>query len=407
MGIIEEILAVEFLDQGCGRIIHRRSASPCPPSPAMRLLNGGNPPPPPIGARRGIRRKGSAGPSEHLILNHRSILVLLALCATIFATGLVLGTRVFGTLPHIDGGDGHRVAESSPLAAATSKLIPKNVQDLILESARAEVEERREKALEERAMQRGDYKTAAHLRGELVPGDANYNPHHRIDDAFFGGDEGGGGGDGGMYAGDRGDHGEGEVAEADEAGGDGGENNNMRHHLLDAVKNEVRRDGKRIVEGMHDLKERVRDVANDVVRKKLENHGLLRGGGGRGHDGGGGDDGHSSKKTSPAGHGGKSDEEGLRYYPYMTVAVPADYDFSRYEPLGGGRYAEYKDGDAPYDVTDRIAVQSDELARSRRHHVGGAMRHVWKNYKERAFGNDEIKPISGGTTNKWGGMGTT
>jgi mannosyl-oligosaccharide alpha-1,2-mannosidase len=35
------------------------------------------------------------------------------------------------------------------------------------------------------------------------------------------------------------------------------------------------------------------------------------------------------------------------------------------------------------------------------------MRHVWKNYKERAFGNDEIKPMSGGTTNKWGGMGTT
>ena len=97
----------------------------------------------------------------------------------------------------------------------------------------------------------------------------------------------------------------------------------------------------------------------------------------------------------------------MRYYPYMTAAVPADYDFSRYEPLGGGRYAEYKDGGAPYDVSDRVAEQSDELARSRRHHVSGAMRHVWKNYKERAFGNDEIKPMSGGTTNKWGGMGTT
>jgi hypothetical protein len=359
----------------------------------MRLVNGGTPPPP-IGARRGIvRRKGS-----DLVLNQRSILVLLALCATIFATGLVVGTRVLGT-PHIHGGGGGDgrgvgigVAESSPLAAATSKLIPKNVQDLILESARAEVEERRERALEEEALKRGDYKTAAHLRGELAPGDANYNPHHRIDDAFGGY---AGGGDGGMYAGDLGDHGE----VADEAGDAPTEN--MRHHFVEAVKSEVRRDGERIAEGMHNLGEKVRGVASEVVRKKLEKHGLLRGGRER----------PPSAKQSPGGEpGGPGHEkagEGLRYYPYMTVAVPVDYDFQRYEPLGGGRFAEYKDGDSPYDITERVSEQSDELARSRRHHVVGAMRHVWKNYKEHAFPNDEIKPISGGTTNKWGGMGTT
>ena len=40
-----------------------------------------------------------------------------------------------------------------------------------MESAQAEVEERKEHELEEEAIKHGDNKLAAHLRGALVPGD--------------------------------------------------------------------------------------------------------------------------------------------------------------------------------------------------------------------------------------------
>lgn len=367
----------------------------------MRLLNGANPAAPSIGARRGIRRKASSS-IQTMMLDQRSIIVLLALCATIFVTGLVVGTRMFGT-PRIDGVDGHVVAEISPLAAATANMKP-DLQRLILESAKAEVEERKESAAAHH-----------HLRGELDPGDANYNPHRHVDDAFVDGGGGGGEGDGGMYAGDLGDHGRGGVGGKVKADvGDGkNDKDNMRQHFLDAVKSEIRHDGQRIVEGMHNLKERARGVAEDVIKKKLERHGLLRGGGGR--EGGGkkennnnNDDHVGRRRRDGVGTGVdvKSEQHAARYYPYMTIAVKEDYNFQQYEPLGGGRFVEYKDGDSPYDITNKIIEQSDELARSRRHHVLGAMRHVWKNYGERAFGKDEIKPISGDTTNRWGGMGT-
>ena len=374
----------------------------------MRVLNGGNAahPRPPIGSRRGAVRSSSSSWSN---IDHRTILALLAMSATIFAVGLVFGTRA---LHGHDVGDGHRATrttngkggvgggpELSPLAAATSRLMPKDIQNLILESANAEIEERKERIMEEKALKEGNYVAAAHLRGLPAPGDANYNPHRHMDDAFagegedFGGE--GGDGDGGMYAGDIGDH-------RDVPNGVG-------HHFLDAIKGELKHDGERIVEGMHKLKEKARGVANNVVKRKLEKHGLLRGHGDGGHVAD--DEDREKGKSHPVKRrkgGGSIDRgEGMRYFPYMTLAVPANYDFSRYEPLGGGRFVEYRDGDSPYDITDKIMEQSDELARSRRVHVANAMRHVWKNYKELAFGKDEIKPISGDTTNRWGGMGTT
>ncbi|KAL7530357.1 hypothetical protein ACHAXR_009943 [Thalassiosira sp. AJA248-18] len=91
----------------------------------------------------------------------------------------------------------------------------------------------------------------------------------------------------------------------------------------------------------------------------------------------------------------------------MTSPISEDYDFSRYEPLGGSRFTEYKTGGSPYDITSKLIEQSDELARSRRHHVLGAMKHVWKSYKQYAFGKDELHPISKKATSNWGGMGTT
>ena len=114
-----------------------------------------------------------------------------------------------------------------------------------------------------------------------------------------------------------------------------------------------------------------------------------------------------AEKEQTVGNGRDPKRADPKYYPYMTLPISADYDFSKYEPLGGGRFAEYKDGDSPYAITDKLKEQSDELARSRRVHVLNAMKHVWKNYKEKAFGSDELHPISGSTTQNWGGMGTT
>jgi len=97
----------------------------------------------------------------------------------------------------------------------------------------------------------------------------------------------------------------------------------------------------------------------------------------------------------------------LPHYPYLTAAVPEDHDFKAYSPLGGGRFVEYKDGDTPYNIDKGLISRSDELARSRRVHVGNAMKHIWKGYKKYAFGKDELHPMSHTSTNNWGGMGTS
>ena len=91
----------------------------------------------------------------------------------------------------------------------------------------------------------------------------------------------------------------------------------------------------------------------------------------------------------------------------MTLPISTTYNFQQYEPLGGNRFVEYKNGDSPYQITKTLISQSDELARSRRYHVKEAMKHIWTNYKAYAFGMDELHPISKRGTSNWGGMGTT
>ena len=308
-----------------------------------------------IGQRRG-QRTTKASSSSHWIV------ILLALCATIFVTGLVVGTRILGT-PSIDGSGStntkygaHKNAEISPLSAAVaSRVAPSDIQNLILESAKAEVVERRENLLERRKHQ------------QLDPGDVNYNPHHRVDDVLedFGSDEG-------------------ETIVNNEG----------------MKKNSNEENEKRISYGIQNLKQRAMDISHGLLCGRGvsdEDNMLMK------------NTGKVEKKADAAVITRTTDEDtnGLRYYPYMMAAVPNDYDFQRYEPLGGSRYVEYKDGDTPYDITDVISRQSDELARSRRYHVLGAMKHIWKSYKEHAFGKDELKPISGDSNNRWGGMGTT
>jgi hypothetical protein len=93
--------------------------------------------------------------------------------------------------------------------------------------------------------------------------------------------------------------------------------------------------------------------------------------------------------------------------PFVSKPVPLDYNFSSFVPLGGGRFTEYKDGDSPFVITEAMKSQSDQVSLSRRVHVLNAMKHVWKNYKDQAFGKDELLPISGKGIDNWGGMGTT
>lgn len=216
----------------------------------------------------------------------------------------------------------------------------------------------------------------------LAPGDKNYNPHRAVDDILaeegLGGDTGDGG-DGAMYAGDTGDHKQHEEEEMEKSV-ELIEKEDMHNHFAEAVKQHIESEKKSLGEKLHDLK---------VGASEVMKHGL-RGAG------------ETKEKTKVEYDKGESS-----YYPYMTMPVSEDYDFTKYEPLGGGRFAEYKDGDSPYTITDKLREQSDELARSRRFHVLNGMKHIWKNYKEKAFGADELHPVSGTTSQNWGGMGTT
>ena len=98
-------------------------------------------------------------------------------------TGLVLGTQLIG------------IPKLRPLQAATASL---DVQKLVLKSAEAERIERELNHQAIEALKHGDMTTALRLRGKIVEGDINYNPHHSVDDFTVDVGEG----DETMYAGD-------------------------------------------------------------------------------------------------------------------------------------------------------------------------------------------------------------
>ncbi|ORX71112.1 glycoside hydrolase [Linderina pennispora] len=53
---------------------------------------------------------------------------------------------------------------------------------------------------------------------------------------------------------------------------------------------------------------------------------------------------------------------------------------------------------------DHDTLKDDE---SRRRSVRSAMKHAWDGYRQYAFGHDELKPVSNGFNDKWGGWGVT
>ncbi|KAJ2780925.1 hypothetical protein H4R18_003172 [Coemansia javaensis] len=53
------------------------------------------------------------------------------------------------------------------------------------------------------------------------------------------------------------------------------------------------------------------------------------------------------------------------------------------------------------------ADDSPESDEERRLAVRAAMKHAWSGYRKYAFGKDELRPVSNGSNNKWGGWGVT
>lgn len=328
------------------------------------------------GGPKGIgRRRGTPKGRRASFLDQKSILILVAIVATIFALGLIVGTHLFGSPPESSKNgiassstSSLKNADSSPLAAATSKIAASDVQKLIMESAAAEVIEEEEHRKEEEALKNGDVKLALHLRGHLAPGDPNYNPHHHIDDVLQDTDD--------PLNNNQ------EIVGGQDLGGVRLENDadkekketivdNMHDQFAQALKHEQ----SIVTDGVNKLKETAAGVANKIG---LRGAAIV------------------SKATG-----------NLPHYPYMRTLVPEDYDFTKYKPAGGNRYIEYLEGGSPYEITESLIEQSDNLARSRRVHVLNAMKHIWKSYKQYAFGSDELHPISKRGSSNWGGMGTT
>ncbi len=76
-------------------------------------------------------------------------------------------------------------------------------------------------------------------------------------------------------------------------------------------------------------------------------------------------------------------------------------------PKGGMRFKEWKDGETPFAITKKLRDKSDQIAYQRRERIKNAMIHAWEGYKDHAFGHDEVKPVTGGSTSHWGGLGVS
>jgi hypothetical protein len=86
------------------------------------------------------------------------------------------------------------------------------------------------------------------------------------------------------------------------------------------------------------------------------------------------------------------------------------YHFPAKAPPGRGVAGvpiELVDGVGGRPVTEEMRAASDELGRQRREQVKEGMQFAWKGYKAFAWGKDELKPLTNGGEDPWGGMGVT
>lgn len=94
----------------------------------------------------------------------------------------------------------------------------------------------------------------------------------------------------------------------------------------------------------------------------------------------------------------------LEAFPYL---FDSNLDIEKYEVKGPNRFGEWRTGNSPYKINQDVKYASDEAAKIRKEHVKNAMKHVWKGYRTRAFGYDELLPVSGGKNTRWMGVGMT
>ena len=101
---------------------------------------------------------------------------------------------------------------------------------------------------------------------------------------------------------------------------------------------------------------------------------------------------------------------GKRNGTIISVVITDDraHHGHSFVPLGGNRYAEYRDGSyVPPTLSTSELQESNEIARARAVLVKKAMQHVWRGYETYAYGKDELLPITKSGQDNWGGMGTT
>jgi mannosyl-oligosaccharide alpha-1,2-mannosidase len=59
------------------------------------------------------------------------------------------------------------------------------------------------------------------------------------------------------------------------------------------------------------------------------------------------------------------------------------------------------------EVSEREMIESDAIGMQRAAEIKASMQFIWKNYHDKAWGMDEIRPRSGTSQNNWGGMAFT
>ena len=89
---------------------------------------------------------------------------------------------------------------------------------------------------------------------------------------------------------------------------------------------------------------------------------------------------------------------GAEELSHLSTDTASSMDWTP-EELAAGTYPDH--------VSEELLQKSDQISKKRALAVKAAMQHSWNNYKQRAWGFDELKPQSGRGQNNWGGMGVT
>eukprot|EP00568_Trieres_chinensis_P005159 CAMPEP_0183300398 /NCGR_PEP_ID=MMETSP0160_2-20130417/6841_1 /TAXON_ID=2839 ORGANISM="Odontella Sinensis, Strain Grunow 1884" /NCGR_SAMPLE_ID=MMETSP0160_2 /ASSEMBLY_ACC=CAM_ASM_000250 /LENGTH=744 /DNA_ID=CAMNT_0025462807 /DNA_START=48 /DNA_END=2282 /DNA_ORIENTATION=- len=324
----------------------------------MRSTKGGGPA---LNRRRGTR--GGGGGGFHTLLSRNALMVLAALCVSIFTLGLVLGMRAVLAAPPTE----------TPLSKTDA------IKSVVREGAREVVADARK--LERKL---GDAAIRAEKRVEYAAWKAGRQIDNVERNVIRGAVE---------------------VEKKIERGLRGAGGTLRGHGMADAVDENGEEFARRMER--ENMEEAGRDA--DLAAEGVDAGDAPRGGiiGGNTHEA------HDIPIRAGEIALPPPQNDGKGPFPpeYMGSAPPPNKDpsalFASWSPPGGDRFPEWKDGATPYAVTPELMSQSDELARGRREYVKAAMRHAWAGYKKYAFGMDELLPQTKRSHNNWGGMGTT